>query len=316
MSHPRIHHVEHSTEVNSPSEVVFDLLADIERWPLLFTPTVHVTILNRTERNERLRLWATANGEVRTWTSVREVDRAARHITFRQDQPTPPVGSMGGEWRLEPLTAGRTRVVLTHDYSAVDDDAQVLGWLGTAVDTNSTSELAALRDTAAMGSQRDELLFTFSDTVRIHGPAENVYRFLYEAAEWPRRLPHVARLDLREDTSGVQLIQMDTRSPDGDVHTTRSVRVCFPTERIVYKQVQVPKLLAAHTGVWQLDPTPDGVDVTSNHTVVVEQATIPEVLGADASVADAQAFIRAALGGNSKATLEHARAYAEGGGDA
>jgi aromatase len=316
VSHPRIHHVEHSTEIDAPSKVVFELLADIEQWPLLFTPTVHVTILNHSESDERLRLWATANGEVRTWTSMREVDRAAQRITFRQDQPTPPLASMGGQWRLEPLSGGRTRVVLTHDYSAVDDDARVLGWLSTAVDTNSTSELAALRDTAAMGSRRDELGCTFSDTVRIRGSAEDVYRFLYEAAEWPRRLPHVVRLDLREDTSGVQLIQMDTRSPDGDVHTTRSVRVCFPTERIVYKQVQMPKLLAAHTGVWQLDATADGVDVTSNHTVVVEQATIPEVLGADASVADAQAFIRAALGANSKATLEHARAYAEGGGDA
>jgi aromatase len=43
----------------------------------------------------------------------------------------------------------------------------------------------------------------------------------------------------------------------------------------------------------------------------VNEANIEQILGQGATVPDARSFIREALGGNSLATLEHAKRYAE-----
>ena len=112
-----------------------------------------------------------------------------------------------------------------HEYRAVDDDPGHAAWIAEAVERNSNAELAALKAAAENHDRMDELVLSFDDTVPVDGSAYDVYEFLFQAQEWPRRLPHVSRLDLREDASGVQFMEMDTRAPDGSVHTTASVRV-------------------------------------------------------------------------------------------
>jgi aromatase len=44
---------------------------------------------------------------------------------------------------------------------------------------------------------------------------------------------------------------------------------------------------------------------------VINPDTVSQVLGPDAGVTEARAFVRDALGANSLATLEHAKRYAE-----
>jgi aromatase len=96
-------------------------------------------------------------------------------------------------------------------------------------------------------------------------------------------------------------------------HTTKSVRVCFPPNRIVYKQITLPALMNLHTGYWELLEAPASgiVTATSQHTVVINPENIGRVLGPDAGVAQARDFIRNALSANSLATLGHAKDYAE-----
>ena len=301
-------HTVHEVTVDADVDVVYGLIADVTRWPQIFAPTVHVDHVERDGDRERIRIWATANGEVKNWTSGRRLDRPNWRVLFRQEVSQPPVAGMGGSWELTPLSAGRTRVVLNHDYTTVSDEPADLDWVARAVDRNSTAELAALKAAAELGPRLDELVFSFDDTVAVAGDPADVYDFLRDGARWPERVPHVARLDLREDVPDIQLMEMDTRTANGSVHTTRSVRVCFPFDRIVYKQVEVPPLLLAHTGHWLVAPDA----VTSRHTVTVNQAAIGAILGADATIADARAFLRNALGGNSVTTLKQAMAYAEG----
>ena len=132
---------------------------------------------------------------------------------------------------------------------------------------------------------------------------------------WSERLPHVGRVSLEEETPGLQILEMDTSTKDGSVHTTRSVRVCRPYTSIVYKQVVVPALMTLHTGRWLIEEREGaGVSVTSRHTVRVNTARIADVLGAGADVLTAQETVRKALSGNSSTTLHAAKAYAEGSG--
>ncbi|GAA1015438.1 cyclase [Streptomyces sp. F-3] len=303
--------VEHEITADAPAAAVYRLIAEVENWPRIFPPTIYVDHLERGEGEERIRIWATANGEAKSWTSRRTLDPENLRITFRQEVSTPPVAAMGGTWIIEPLSGTSCRIRLLHDYRAIDDDPEGLKWIDEAVDRNSRSELAALKTNVELAHASEEITFSFEDTVRIDGSAKDVYDFINEAGLWAERLPHVARVRLEEDTPGLQVLEMDTRARDGSTHTTKSYRVTFPHHRIAYKQVTLPALMTLHTGCWTFTEDGSGVAATSQHTVVLNTAGIPKILGADATVADAREYVQGALSTNSRATLEHARNYAE-----
>jgi aromatase len=307
------HEVEHQVTVSAPAATIYRLIAEVENWPLIFPPTVYVDYVERAGDSERIRIWATANGAAKNWTSARVLDSAGLRIEFRQEVSTPPVAGMGGTWLIEPISEGESRVRLRHDYRAVDNDQDNLSWIEAAIDGNSRSELAALKDSAEMvAGAADDLMMSFEDTVQIDGAARDIYDFINEAQHWKDRLPHVVRVSLTEDTPGLQILEMDTSTKDGSTHTTKSVRVCFPNSKIVYKQITLPALMTLHTGAWHFSDHGDGVAATSQHTVVINAANITKILGEDAGVPEAREFIRNALGTNSRATLGHAKEYAEG----
>ncbi|WBP88271.1 aromatase/cyclase [Kitasatospora cathayae] len=312
MAQPGLREVTHETTVRAPAGDVYQLIAGVANWPQLFPPTVHVEVLEQGAAEERIRIWATVNGDAKSWVSRRSLDREALRIDFRQEVSAAPVAAMGGAWVIEPISADECRVRLLHDYRAVDDDPAGLTWIDQAVDRNSRSELIALKANAELMTGAQDRLLSFEDTVRIDGSAKDVYDFLNEAQHWQQRLPHVARVDFQEPSPGLQLLEMDTRTKDGSTHTTKSVRVCFPNERIVYKQITLPALMTLHTGRWVLEEDGDGVRATSQHTVVINSERITEVLGAEADLARAREFVRNALGANSRATLGLAKDHAEG----
>ncbi|MFC9745664.1 nuclear transport factor 2 family protein [Streptomyces niveus] len=308
MSDETVHETLHEIDVDAPAGAVFDLVADAPAWPAHFPPSVHVERLEGDDRQERLRIWATANGEIKTWTSHRVLDPEGLRVTYRQEKSQPPVRGMSGEWQLEPLDERRTRVRFIHRFSAVDDDPRHVEWIRRAIDTNTGSELEALR--AGVEDADPRLTFSFDDSVRVDGSAKDAYEFIRAADRWTERLPHVARVVLTEDSPNEQILEMDTRTAAGDIHTTRSVRICFPAERIVYKQIRTPALMAAHTGEWIFEEDEEGCTVTSRHTVRIAPDAVTEVIGEHAGVPEARALIREALGRNSRATLEHAATYA------
>ncbi|MFE3497344.1 aromatase/cyclase [Streptomyces sp. NPDC059169] len=313
MAQQEAQYTEHTVVATASAEALYDIIADVTRWPAVFGPTLHAEQVQSDGTNERVRLWALANGEVKTWTSRRTLDPQAHRVTFRQEVSQPPVASMGGEWSMKPATNDGTLVVLTHAYTAVDDDPAHADWIARAVDRNSRSELAALKDAVERPPGLDQLMMSFEDTMEIAATPDAVYHFIQDCRSWPQRLPHVSRLELTEQPGGIQHMAMDTKAPDGAVHSTESIRLCFPAKRIIYKQTTLPKLLRAHTGCWTFAQSPDGTTATSRHTVVIDPASITAVLGADATVADARASVRRALGANSTATLRLAKQFAEAG---
>ncbi|GHF65901.1 aromatase/cyclase [Streptomyces thermodiastaticus] len=309
-----VRRTEHRVEVAASPGTVYGIVADVTRWPRVFGPTVHAERTWSEGNEERIALWATANGEAKTWTSRRTLDPVRRRVAFRQEKSQSPVAAMGGEWIVEPRPDGGSNVLLTHDWVPVDDVPDADAWIARAVDRNSRAELAALKAAAEGGAEARELELEFEDAVEIDGPLSAVYAFLYEGGKWAQRLPHVAKATCREDTPGLQYLEMETRAKDGSTHTTASVRVCFTDDRILYKQLVLPGLLSLHTGCWTLRRTGAGtVRASSRHTVRVKPEMVTAVLGEGSTVADAKEFVRGALGTNSLATLKHAKAYAEAG---
>jgi aromatase len=303
-------HTEHTLISSAPARVLYDLAADVTRWPAIFAPSVYAHHLERGDRTERFQLWAVVNGEVKTWTSRRSLDPDALRIRFDQEVSAAPIASMGGDWIFRERPDG-TEIVLLHDFSAVDDDPEKVGWITAALDRNSPGELAALARIAELGHPLPDVVFSFTDTVHLAGTAADAYQFVYCSDLWPERLPHVDRVVLKESEPGIQDMTMDTVTADGSAHTTRSIRVCVPGERIVYKQLVPPTLLLGHSGRWVFADLGDGAVVTAEHTVAINPATVTEVLGAGATLADARRFVRDALGANSRATLSYAGEFAE-----
>lgn len=311
MSQKGLREVEHDITIDAPADAVYRLIAEVENWPRIFPPTIYVDHVERGEREERIEIWATANGEAKNWTSRRTLDPDKSRITFRQEVSTPPVAAMGGTWIVEPLSGASSRVRLLHDYRAVDDDPEGLRWIDEAVDRNSRSELAALKSNIELAHASEESTFSFEDTVLIAGSGKDAYDFINEAGLWVERLPHVASVRFTEDTPGLQVLEMDTRAKDGSTHTTKSYRVAFPHQKIAYKQVTLPALMTLHTGLWTFTEQDGGIAATSQHTVVLNTDNIARILGAEATVADAREYVRSALSTNSRATLGHAKDYAE-----
>ncbi|MGW6696904.1 aromatase/cyclase [Nocardia sp. NPDC055049] len=304
--------VEHTITVAAPPTEVYRLLAEVENWPRLFPPSVYVTRLEHEGNEERIQIWATANGEPKTWISRRVLEPEQLRITFWQEVSAPPVAQMSGTWIIEPREDGGTELRLLHSYRAIDDDPDGLAWIEKAVDDNSRAELPGLKAAVESVVRTADLTLSFVDSVEIAGAAGDVYDFVNEANLWTERLPHVASVQLTENTPGVQVLRMDTLTKDGSSHTTESVRVCFPQHRIAYKQTTLPALMALHTGYWEFRTNPDGTTTASSqHTVIIEASRITEILGPDAGVPEARTFLREALGGNSRATLNHAKNYAE-----
>lgn len=301
---------EHEILIAAPAERVYRILADVRQWPSIFPPTIHAQRVAGDDRAEQIRLWATANGEVKSWQSRRELSPTERRIVFGQEKSAPPIASMGGMWLVDPTPDGGSQVRLTHYYEA--DSAENLGWIDRTVETNSQAELEALRThvESALGA---ELTFSFEDTVLIHGEAKDVFDFIADAERWPDRLPHVSRVRMDTDANGVQTLEMDTSTQHGATHTTKSYRVLLSPFAIAYKQVTLPSLLTVHTGYWHLTRTEQGVEASSQHTVVLNPANIRLVLGENATIAEGREHVREALSGNSLATLGCAKRYAEDG---
>lgn len=302
---------EHVIDISAKPAAVYDIIADVTRWPWIFGPTILAEQVSRDGANERIKIWATANDEVKAWTSARELDEKNLRIAFRQERSQSPVASMGGVWSFEPVGDNATRVVLSHDFAAIGDDPEGIKWIQQAVDRNSHAELGALKSTAELGDRISELVFSIEDTVPVAGRIDDVYEFIYRAQDWPELVPHVVSVDLREDTPDIQLMTMDTRTPAGHVHTTKSIRICFPSSRIIYKQLEVPPLMTTHIGEWQLTNTPKGPVAIARHTVAIRPAAIPGILGENATLADARDFLSSALSTNSTTTLKHAMLFAE-----
>ena len=310
MAELRIRTARHTIRVAAPPRRVYELIADVDRWPQIFDPTVTVEHLGFNGSSERVRIWELVGGELRSAVTFRELNAHRLQVRFRQEDPQHPVASMGGLWLVLPKGNG-SLVALDHYYRVVGDNPADARWLAEAVDRNSVTVLEALRDTAELGGALDQLALSCVDSMDIGGDPQDVYDFLARAQDWSQRLPHIDRMLVDEDVRDIQHLEADTRLPNGSVHTTSTVRVCFPETRIVYKQTRPPAIMRAHTGSFSVTRLARGVRATAQHTVLLRPETVQRLLGPDHTVDDVRAAVRNVLHSLSLATLTRAKEFAE-----
>jgi len=303
--------VTHTAEVQAPARVLYDLVADVTRWPVMFQPTVHVEHQHRALGSERFAIWALVNGAVASWVSQRTLEPDRLRIGFLQEHASPPIVSMSGAWEFRDRPSAGAQIALRHRFRT-DGSPGAEDNVRRALDGNTARELAALRRIAEIGCPAGELVFSFEDTIEAAGPAEAAYSFVADAQHWPERLPHVSDVSLTEDPPGIQRLAMTTLTADGASHATESVRVCRPARQIAYKQTTTPALLLGHSGIWLFEDRHEGGSaITARHVVMLDWSSVPGALGPRATLASAREHVREALGGNSRITLAHAKRFAE-----
>lgn len=296
--------VVHALDCAAPESVLYELVADASRWPTIMPPFIHVRYLDRSDTDERWQAWGRIGDRVQTWVSRRHLDPERGRITFEQESTDAPFAYMGGQWDFEERDGG-SHVVLQHRFTVNGDEAE-RARVVAAVDNNSMRDLAALCQLATLGHPIDDLVFSFTDELRLPVSADEAYSFVNRSDLWPELLPHVSRVDLTEPRAGVQFMEMDTVTSDGQAHTTQSIRLCFPPGNIVYKQLVPPSLLLGHSGAWDFGEDEAGTVVAGRHSVAINPKAVHNVLGPGCTLADARDYLREALGANSRATLSRA----------
>ncbi|OKK14683.1 hypothetical protein AMK16_29390 [Streptomyces sp. CB00455] len=313
MSSQRVHASEQTAWVSAPAGVVYGLLADAVRWPLLLPPPVHVERMDFDGVRERLRLWDVRDGLVRSFHLRRALHPHTRTVEFEQEDTARPGAPTAGVWTVEEHGGTRSLLTLRQERTLEGLPAAETGRSRQEWQAEPAEQLAHMKAIAERWDRLDQLLLSFEDSVHVEGPAELVYDFLYRIEDWPERVPHVESADVVEDVPGVQLAIVDTcATPDGRTLTTRSVRLCFPSAaRIVHKELTTSRLVAAHSGEWSLVPDGSGVRVVCAQRVMLREEAVEEVLGAGTDLVEARRYVRTWLGRAAAETLRLAKWHAQ-----
>jgi hypothetical protein len=96
------------------------------------------------ELHEVVEITAEVGKDIRTWRSEREIREDVRMISFRQLEPAYPLREMGGLWSFDPEGPSRTRVVLEHNYTTVDESFE--GTIAAAIRSNAQRDLNGIKE--------------------------------------------------------------------------------------------------------------------------------------------------------------------------
>lgn len=310
MAAVKTHRVEEKALIAAPVETVRQIVVDVEAWPQIHRPAVHAEILESDERGELIQHWSVVDDHtVRTWVSRREVT-ASGDVRFTHEPAAEPFASVTGGFEFEEQPDGGTLVRMHHAFTLRQEDDAVAAERSESMRRGSQAHLETLTYAAENAEDLRLRTISFEDPLFVAGSVEDAYAYLYEADKWPERIPHVVRLEMEETVPNIQFFDMDTKSSDGSEHTTRSVRICLPNHKIVYKQTQPPKTMDAHTGHWLFTETPEGVIVSSRHTATIRRDGL-HLLGEGMTVEGARKYLRRVLSANSMGNLRLSKEYAE-----
>lgn len=168
MTELRIWTARQTTRVAAPPKRVFELVANIDRWPALFDSYLSVERLGFDGVYERVRFRTRHGGVPRDWTSVRELNPTRLQVRFRQVDFPPPLASMGGRWLVVPKGAGSI-IELDHYYRVADDNPATAARVERDLTATSAAMLEELRQTAEFSGGMANLIESYSDVVTAEG---------------------------------------------------------------------------------------------------------------------------------------------------
>ncbi|MFF7715699.1 SRPBCC family protein [Streptomyces sp. NPDC007988] len=298
----------HSVTVEAPVELVFDLVADVEQHRRIFNSVIHTAYAERGEDSERVERWSWIQplDSVRAWRARRELDRAAGRITFVHENPAAPLTAATGEWSFKPQSGGVTEVELRHEYT-LDGTAAGGEEAVQLLDRGATAQLEQLKSFVDARDDIAELEVSYEAQLVIDEPIEDVYNYFYEADRWNERIPHCLSASAKEDIEHLQVVVMDVQVPSGALHTTKQARVCFPNEKIIWRQLEgLPPLDDMLYGYMYFEQTPEGVLVRTGQTELLKRNGVAK---RGWTVEEAKGHVAEVRGGRNLDSLKSAQEF-------
>ncbi|MFJ4185073.1 SRPBCC family protein [Kitasatospora sp. NPDC089509] len=296
----------HSVTVDAPPEAVFDLVADTDQHRRIFGSVIHTAREQQSESRDRVERWSwdRASDSVRSWQASRELDRAAGRIAFTHENPPVGLGAVSGEWVFRTNGAGATEVELRHEFSPVSGAGDEVA---AQLDRGVTAQLEQLRTFVESRADRDELEVSYEAQLLIDEPVEDIYGYFHDADRWNERIPHCLSASAKQDADGVQIVVMDVQVPSGALHTTKQARVCYPDEKIVWRQLEgLPPLDDMLYGYMLFEQTPEGVLVRTGQTELLKRTGVAK---RGWSVEEAKEHVAEVRGGRNLDSLRSAQEY-------
>ncbi|WP_354645161.1 SRPBCC family protein [Kitasatospora camelliae] len=147
-------HTDNRIVIAAPVDLVWDMTNDLENWPQLFSEYASVEVLDRTGQLTRFRLTMhpDENGQIWSWVSERETDRAKLSVRARRVEPG-PFEFMNIRWEYEETPEG-TVMRWVQDFAmkptAPIDDAGMTD----RINANSKIQMALIRDKVELRAGR------------------------------------------------------------------------------------------------------------------------------------------------------------------
>jgi aromatase len=108
--------IENSIIIHEQPHHVFEIINDIERWPILFNEYHGASILEREDEGRYTKLiFQLTNEEGSTWRSIRLLDNRELVATAERGEPLFPFVYMHLKWICEPAPEG-TKMTWTQDF--------------------------------------------------------------------------------------------------------------------------------------------------------------------------------------------------------
>jgi ribosome-associated toxin RatA of RatAB toxin-antitoxin module len=296
-----------SVAIDAPVELLYDLIADVDQMRRIFTPVIHTEYLERGENTDRVERWTWERhvDSVGTWRARRQLDRAGRRISFEHENPKEPLVAVTGEWSFAPHNGG-TLVELRHTFT-VDDGDEAGEQAAQMLDRGAGMQLGRLKGFAEQHDELAEREVSYEVELLIPAGAEDVFNYFYEVDKWSERIPHCLSAERHEPVPRQQVVVMDVQVPSGAIHTTKQARVCFPSERIMWRQLEgLPPLDEMLYGHMTFTPTGDGVLVRTGQTELLKPAGVAK---RGWSMDEAKQHVAEVRGGRNLSALRSAAEY-------
>jgi uncharacterized membrane protein len=110
---PRTMHTENGIEIRGPVKRIFQIAAQVDKWPEILPHYRWVRVLQRKKRRTTVEMAARRGRIPVSWTAVQEVFPYER-ITYKHIKGF--TTGMDVTWSFKPVQ-GRVEVVITHDFS-------------------------------------------------------------------------------------------------------------------------------------------------------------------------------------------------------
>jgi len=308
----------HSIEINADIDSVYEMCANVLKWPEYFPPCKKARIISEKENVQVIEITAESNETEFTWQSERKLYPDTYSIDFQQSKPSPLVKYMQGVWQMFKLNKG-TLLTLEHAFEVKDDvegivenvrsKEEALQFMHRTIENNSRKELSSIKKILeSVGLGKAEAIF--SSGIEIKATAEQVFNLLYNVQDWPQILPHCKKIKMIYEDGRNQEFEMTVIGAQENLEVMRSIRHGYANTTIEYFQPSLPPALQRHEGKWIITEAENGVYLEAWHSIALSEEGVRKLWG-EIKMEKAVQLVQQAIEKNSMITMQTLKAYLE-----